>query len=403
MGRVWRKRIAWAALAAGALALIVWGFWPDPVPVDTAVIARGDVVVSIEDEGRSQVREVYRVSSPIAGTVQRSPVEVGDKVREGVTIVASVVPSVPGFLDTRSVQINQAAVKAAEASLQLSEAKLERAESMADYWTAQLARLEKLKVGQTVTERALDETRMEARANLAAVRSAQAEVELRQKELEQAKAALMQPPARYATDACRNCLRVPAPTDGVVLKIHNESETVVQPGAPLLDIGDPRDLEIIAEFLSRDAVRVEIGDRAEITAWGGPLLAAQVRRIDRAGFEEVSALGIEEQRVNIWLDLTDPAQQWAQLGHDYRVIVRIVVDERTGVVRVPVSALFRRGESWAVFVRENGAARLRLIELGARNFEWAEVTGGLAEGEEVILYPGDRLSEGVSVTQRRAE
>lgn len=403
MGRTWRKRIAWAALAAGAAALIAWGFWPNPVPVDTAVIARGDVVVSIEDEGRSQVREVYRVSSPIAGTVQRSPVEVGDSVEEGTTVVASVLPSVPGFLDARSVQVNEAAVKAAEASLQLAKAKLESAESMADYWTTQLARLEKLKVGQTITQRALDEARMQAQTHMAAVRSAQAEVELRQEEVEQARAALLEPTAIYADRNGQCCLRVPAPTSGVVLKIHNESETVVQPGAPLLDIGDPRDLEIIAEFLSRDAVRVETGARAEITAWGGPPLGAKVRRIDRAGFKEVSALGIEEQRVNIWLDITEPPEKWAQLGHDYRVIVRIVVQEETDVLRVPVSALFRRGSSWAVFVHEDGRARLRLIALGARNFEWAEVTDGLAEGEEVILYPSDQLSDGVRVVQRQAE
>lgn len=403
MGRTWRKRIAWAALAAGAAALIAWGFWPNPVPVDTAAISRGDVFVSIEEEGRSQVKEVYRVSSPIAGTVQRSPVEVGDNVTESATVVASVLPSVPGFLDARSVQVNQAVVKAAEASLELAKAKLESAQSMADYWTSQLARLEKLKVGQTITQRALDEARMQAGTHIASVRSAQAEVELRQEEVEQARAALLEPTSAYADRSGQCCLEVTAPTSGVVLKIHNESETVVQPGTPLLDIGDPRDLEIIAEFLSRDAVRGKTGARAEITEWGGPPLKAKVRRIDRAGFNEVSALGIDEQRVNIWLDITEPPQKWGQLGHDYRVIVRIVVDERSGVLRVPVSALFRRGESWAVFVREDERARLRLIALGARNFEWAEVTDGLAEGEEVILYPSDQLSDGVRVVQRQAE
>jgi len=403
MGRVWRKRIGWGLLAAGAAALVAYGFWPDPVPVDTAIIGRGDVVVSIEDEGRSQVREVYSVSSPVAGTVQRSPVEVGDEVTEGETVVASILPSVTAFLDDRTVQIRQAAVRAAEAHLQLAEAKLERAKSMAEYWTSQLERVENLEVGRTVTQRTLDETRMEARARLAEVRSAEAEVNLRERELEQAKAALVDPPSVYSVQTGRCCLKVPAPDSGVVLKIHNESETVVQPGAPLLEIGDSSDLEIIAEFLSRDAVQVQAGARAEITAWGGPALAAKVRRIDRSGFKEVSALGIEEQRVNVWLDLTDPPEKWAQLGHDYRVIVRIVVNEAKDVLRVPISALFRRGEDWAVFVREDDRARLRLIELGARNFEWAEVKDGLAEADEVVLYPSDRLAEGVGVVRRRAE
>jgi len=189
----------------------------------------------------------------------------------------------------------------------------------------------------------------------------------------------------------------------VILHIHNESETVVQPGASLLDIGDPRDLEIVAELLSRDAVKVRVGARAIINAWGGPALEARVRRIDRSGFEEISALGIEEQRVKVWLDITSPPEEWQQLGHDYRVIVRIVVNEQTGVVRVPVSALFRRGEDWAVYVREGDRARLRRIELGARNFEWAQVTDGLAAGDEVILFPSDRLSDGVSIVEREAE
>jgi len=403
MGRTWRKRIAWAALAAGGAALVAYGFWPDAVPVDVATIKRGDVVVTVEDEGISQVREVYRVSSPIAGTVQRLPVEVGDDVKKENTVVASILPTVSGFLDDRTVQMRRAAVKAAEASLDLAKAKLERAESMADYWTKQLERLEKLEVGKTITQRTLDETRMEARAHMAAVRSAQAEVNLRERELEQAKAALLDPPAVYSGEKARCCLKVPAPESGVVLEIHNESETVVQPGAPLLDIGDPRDLEIVAELLSRDAVQVKVGARAIINAWGGPPLEARVRRIDRSGFKEVSALGIEEQRVKVWLDITAPPETWAQLGHDYRVIVRIVINEQTDVLRVPVSALFRRGEDWAVFLREEGSARLRRVTLGARNFDWAQVTDGLAEGEEVILYPSDQLSDGVRVVQREAE
>ncbi|RIA55258.1 efflux RND transporter periplasmic adaptor subunit [Dichotomicrobium thermohalophilum] len=403
MGRVWRKRIAWAVLAAGAAALIAYGFWPDAVPVDTAKIRRGDVIVTVEDEGISQVREVYRVSSPVAGTVQRSPVEVGDEVQKGETIVASVLPTVSGFLDDRTVQMREAAVKAAQAQLRLAEAKLERAKSMAEYWTTQLERVENLEVGRTVTQRTVDETRMEAKARLAEVRSAEAEVNLREKELEQAKAALLDPPAVYSGGKGRCCLSVPAPESGVVLEIHKESETVVQAGAPLLDIGDPRDLEIVAELLSRDAVQVRVGARAIITEWGGPPLEATVRRVDRSGFEEISALGIEEQRVKVWLDIADPPEKWAQLGHDYRVIVRIVVNEQTDVLRVPVSALFRRGEDWAVFVREDDRARLRRIELGARNFDWAQVTDGLSEGDEVILYPSDRLSEGVRVVQRQAE
>jgi HlyD family secretion protein len=403
MNQVWRKRVGWAALAVGGMAAMAYGFWPDPVPVDTAVIRRGDVVVSVEDEGISQVREVYRVSSPIAGTVQRSPVEVGDKVVKGQSVVASIRPMTPSFLDARSVQMGEAAVKAADAALSLAKANHERAVSEARFWSKQLSRMENLRIGSTVAERTIDQTRMEAEARTAAEQSAKAEVELREKELERAKAALLEPTATYSAASERCCLTITAPENGVVLVIHNESEAVVAAGAPLLEIGDAHDLEIVVELLSRDAVRVSVGARAIIDGWGGAPLNARVRFIDRAGFKKISALGIEEQRVNVWLDLTDPTGQWARLGHDYRVMAKIVVEESMAALRIPVAALFRQGDSWACFVRRGDRAELALLDLGKRNFEWAEVIKGLKENDTVILYPSDRLADGVAVTSRKVE
>lgn len=403
MTQIWRKRLGWAALALGAAALVAYGFWPDPVPVDTATIERGNVVVTVEDEGVSQVKEVYRVSSPIAGTIQRSPVEIGDKVAKGRTTVAAILPTAPSFLDARSVQMGEASVKAAEAALKLAKANHERASAEAAFWRKQLSRIESLRVGSTVAERTVDQTRMEAEARIAAEESANAEVDLREKELERARAALLEPSSAYSTGDGRCCLTVTAPEDGVVLAIHNESETVVAAGAPLLEIGNAHDLEIVVELLSRDAVRVQVGARAVIDAWGGEPLDARVRHIDRAGFAKVSSLGIDEQRVKVWLDLTDPAEKWARLGHDYRVVARIVVAEAMDAVRVPVAAIFRQGESWACFIRRGDRAELTLLELGKRNFEWAEVTKGLGENDVVILYPSDRLADGVTVTRRKAE
>jgi len=403
LNQIWRKRLGWAALALGLAAAAAYGFWPDPVPVDTAIVQRGDVVVTVEDEGISQVREVYRVSSPIAGTVQRSPVEIGDAVVKGQTIVASILPMVPSFLDTRSVEMGKAAIKAAEASLALAKANLERAVTESKYWSKQLARLESLRVGIAIAERTVDQARMEAEARSAAEQSAKAEVDLREKELERAKAALLEPPATYPPSQERCCLTVSAPESGVVLTVQNESEAVIAAGAPLLDIGDASDLEIVVDLLSRDAVRVPDGARAVIEAWGGTPLNARVRRIDRAGFKKVSSLGIEEQRVKIWLELTDPRERWARLGHDYRVVARIVVAEAKSVVRVPVAALFRQGDSWASFVRRGNRAELARLELGERNFEWAQVNKGLGEDDVVILYPSDRLADGVTVVSRKVE
>jgi len=403
MTSTWRKPLGWAVLVIGMAGLVAYGFWPQPVPVDLATIERGDVIVTVEDEGVSQVKEVYRVSAPIAGTVQRSPVEIGDKVVEGETVVASIRPTVPSLLDARTVQVGQASVKAAQAALELAQASLRRARTEAAFWRKQLSRIERLSIGSTVSESTLDRTRMETEARIAAEDSAVAEVALREKELERAKAEITSPSSLYAGPNGQCCLNVPAPEDGVVLDIHNESETVIATGAPLLDIGNPNDLEIVVTLLSRDAVRVKAGDRASVKAWGGPPLNAQVRRIDRSGFTKVSSLGIEEQRVKVWLDLADPPRQWERLGHDYRVIARIIVQEADNVLRVPVSALFRQGESWAVFAKEGDRVRLNELAIAERNFEWAHVTGGLKENDVVVLYPSDRLADGTAVVRRETD
>lgn len=403
MDKVWRSRLGWAALAAGAAAAVAYGFWPQPVPVDTAVIGRGDVIVTVEDEGVSQVREVYVVSSPVAGTMLRSPVEIGDGVTKDHTVVASILPSVQSFLDERAVGVGEAEIRAAEAALELAKANHERAESEAQFWTKQLARMETLRLKATVSERTVDETRLEADMRAAAEASARAEVDLRMREVERAKAAMLNPPARYAAENGRRDLHVMAPETGVVLKIANESEAVVGAGAPLLQIGNPRDLEIVVDLLSRDAVRVRPGAAATIESWGGPPLEARVRRIDRTGFLKVSALGIEEQRVKVWLDLTAPASAWERLGHDYRIVAKIVVEHAENVLRVPASALFRQGESWAAFVVQGGRAQTARLDIAEQNFEWAHVVGGLKEQDQVILYPSDRLADGVRITERRAE
>lgn len=403
MNNAWRRPLGWTALALGSATLLAYGFWPASIPVDTAPVERGDVIVTVEDEGISQVREIYRVSTPITGTVQRSPVEIGDPVVKGKTVVAAVMPLVQGFLDQRSLEMGEADVKAAEAALTLSKANLDRASAEAQFWRKQLARVERMRIGATISERTVDQTRMEADSKVAAEHSARAEVDLRRRELDRAKAALLNPPSLYTAANGRCCMRVLAPENGVVLKISNESETVVPAGAPLLEIGNPRDLEIVVELLSRDAVKVRPGARAMIESWGGLALNARVRQIDKAGFTKISALGIEEQRVKVWLDLTDPPADWDRLGHDYRVIAKIVIEEAKNVLRVPVSALFRHGASWAVFVRRRDRAYLTNIRIGERNFEWANALDGLKENDAVILYPSDRLTDGVGVMSRQTE
>ncbi len=232
-----------------------------------------------------------------------------------------------------------------------------------------------------------------------AVASAKATLEVRRRELESARARLMQPGEIDAS--ARTAVQVRAPIDGVVLKLIAESEQVVPPGAPLVDIGNPNDLEIAVDFLSRDAVRIKPGQPARIESWGGDkVLNAKVKRVEPTGFTKISALGIEEQRVKVILEFTGPPTEWRELGHGYRVVARVVVWHSDDVLKVPLGALFRQGNDWAVFVATDGRAKLRLIKIGERNLHNARVLDGLKDGERVVLHPSDRVHDGVRIEPR---
>ncbi|MEO1291271.1 MAG: efflux RND transporter periplasmic adaptor subunit [Pseudomonadota bacterium] len=400
----WRSRVyAGAGLVFGLLSF--WWLFSEPVvPVDLAVIDRGEIEVTVSEEGVAQVREVYVVSAPVSGLVQRSPLEVGDAVSAGQSTVATIMPSAPDFLDERAQRAAVARVGAAEAGLQLAVAGVERAEAELEFARSDLARAESLVERRTVSERSRDEAALRVKTAIAALHTAEADVKVRRQELDTARAELIQPgtAADAEREAC--CVSVPSPIDGRVLAIQVESAQVVAAGTPLLEIGNPGDLEIVVDLLSTDAVRIETGDLAYIDRWGGAeQLTARVSRIDPAGFEEVSALGIEEQRVTVRLDLDGSPERFARLGHDFRVFARIVEWRRDDAMRVPISALFRHGDDWAVFVAADGAAERRLIAIGQRNDDHAELIEGLAEGDRVVLHPSDRIEDGTPVEQRSVE
>ncbi len=369
-----------------------------------AAIKRGPLEVTVEDEGITRIREVYTVSAPIGGKMLRSPREVGDEVKANKTLVASIEPTAPTFLDVRSQRVNQAAVHAAQAAVDLAEAKIKESKSQLEFARSDLGRAEKLAATKTISDRALEKAKLDVDSAEAAVASAVATLEVRRRELESAKAHLIQPGeinagARPDNDA--NDIHVYSPVDGRVLKIIAESEQVVLPGAPLIEIGDPRDLEIAVDFLSRDAVRIKPGAPARIESWGGDKdLTAKVRRIEPTGFTKVSALGIEEQRVKVILDFTGPASEWQELGHGYRVIARVVIWHSDDALQVPLGALFREGDNWAVFVMKDGRAERRLVTIDERNLHAARVVKGLIAGEQVILHPSDRVRDGVRVEPR---
>lgn len=401
MTQIWRRRVIWTLVALAVAGAVAYGLSPQPVPADLITLTRGQLIVTVDHEGIARIREVYTVSAPIPGRVLRSPLEVGDKVEKGKTVVASILPSAPAFLDDRDRLAAEATVKAAEAALKLSEANLAKAEAEYQFAKSDLERAERLAPSGTISERQLQQARIDFQTKQASVASAQAEVNVRARELERARANLTQPGNASDPANARSRVDVVAPQSGYVLKVTTESESVVAVGTPLVDIGDLSDLEIRADLLSTDAVHIQVGAEAIIEGWGGQQLHARVTRIEPAGFVKISALGVEEQRVNVRLELTDRPDEWQRLGHDYRIFARIIVSKEDGALIVPLSALFRRGEEWAVFKVEGGRAKLQPVEIGARNLRHAAVHNGLAQGDAVIVHPNDRIADGVSIVERQ--
>jgi HlyD family secretion protein len=397
-----RRHLAYLAAALAVAGAFWWAFRPQPVPVDLAVIARGVVEATVDEEGVTRIRDVYTVSAPVAGQVLRTEQEAGDAVRAHESVVAVLRPQAPAILDRRTRAELEASLSAAEAALGLARAERSRAEAELAYWRGQLRRDQMLIERAAIPEIQLEQTRLELATREAALESARALVTVRERERDRAQAALIEPEDDGAGgDGC--CVRVHAPVSGRVLTVIVESEQVIPAGAPLLTIGDPADLEIVVDLLSADAVRIAEGAEVRIERWGGPqALAARVRRIEPAGFEDVSALGIEEQRVRAILDIESPPEDWRGLGHGFRVFARLLAARRADVPLIPMAALFRDGSAWAAFAAQDGVARLRRVEIGVRNGEAAEILSGLSEGDAVILHPSDRVAEGVAIADRAA-
>jgi len=380
-------------LAAGGA--LWWALRERPQGVETAVVTRGPMAVTIEEDGQTRVREVYRISSPIAGNVDRSLLEVGDPVKAHESVVATINPMPPPFMDERARAEARAQADAAGAAVGVAEAELEQARSSLELAISDFERAKRLATSQAISEAGLQKARIDVELKQALVTSAVAAVALRRSEMASANARLMQPGDRTLIEGeDRCCIRLNAPIDGVVLTLAVKSEQVIQAGALLAEIGDPSNLEVVVDLLSADAARLRPGTPAMVSGWGGEGIAATLRRIDPAGFTKVSALGIEEQRVNAVLDLarTEPA-----LGHGFQVRVAIEIWRDEEALRIPVSALFREGSDWAAFAVADGRAARRIVEIGHLNNETAEVLDGLEEGETVIVFASDRIADGTLV------
>lgn len=400
------SRIRKAGIGLGGLALagaLVWALWPDPAAVDMAVVTRGPMQVTLSAEGITRVREPYTITAPITGSITRSPVQVGDRVVRGESVVAVIQPAEPALMDARARLQAEAAVTEAEAAVRLAEANVVRAESDLAHAGSQLERNRVLAERGTVPRRMLEDMEQAHVTATQALSAARSELDLHHATLARMQAQLMGPSMVQMPvnggDAC--CVRIVAPQTGTVLDVADPSARLVQAGAPLLSIGDIEDLEIELDLLSADAVRVPPQAQALVERWGGDaVLSAQVRRIEPAAFTRVSALGIEEQRVRLRLDIQTPPEARTGLGDRFRVFVRLILWEGGDIVQLPQAALFRHDGGWAVFRVDAGRVVLTPVQTGRQAGGQAELLGGLEEGAAVVMYPASSLSDGARVIAR---
>lgn len=395
-------RLFWSVLAGLLVAGLVFAFWPRPIEVDVVVVKRGPLVMTVLEEGRTRIRDVFVVAAPVRGRAQRIDMEEGDTVIAGETVVAQIEPIDPDLLDARSEIEAQAAAAAAAAGLALAEAELAQARAELDFATAEVERMRELAARKTISTRAVEDAERLFFSSKAAVATGEAAVRMRQNQLRAAEARLLDPVETAAKAGVCDCVPIFAPVDGRVLRVIHESEGVVGPGEPLLEIGDPRDLEIVAEYLSAEAVRITPGQRVQIGGWGGDtILDGVVRLVEPFGFTKVSALGIEEQRVAVVIDVTSPPEAWQRLGHGFQVETRVILSELTDVAKVPLTALFRDGDTWSLFELVDGRARAAVVELGARTDYEAQILSGAEAGSVIVRYPDDRIEDGVRLRPRR--
>ena len=394
----WRQRILLIALLLLAALAILWAFLPGPVPVETGNVSRGPMRVTVEEEGKARLRDRFIVSAPVAGYLRRVDLEVGDPVRRG-EVLAGIEPMRAEGLDPRTRAAAQARVSAAEATLRAAEERVREAAAAEEYASARLERTRRLADAGLTPKDVLEQAASEARRAIAVTGSARAATDAARHDLEGAKAALTRAGASDARQGGRVAVRSPA--TGKVLAVRHESEGVVPAGTPLLEVGDPGRLEVEVDVLSADAVRIRPGTPVRFERWGGDVpLEGKVRVVEPVAFTKVSALGVEEQRVLVLVDITSPRDSWKRVGDGYRLEASFVLWEEVDVLQVPASALFRTGDRFAVYVLEKGRAKVRPVEIGRRNGLAAQLLSGLAEGDTVILHPGDTVADGKKVRAR---
>ena len=394
----WRRFIPYGIVAALVFAIIA-GLRPRPIEVETATVTTGPLDVTVLEEGKTRIRHRYTISPPISGYLNRIPLRAGDRIEAGKTVLATIQAQPSSFLDPRTAAEAEARVKGSEATKMRAESELERIRA-----SLQLAEKEKVRAAELKTKGAISTKEWDtADAQVAMatreLHSAEFAINVAEFERVQAQAALMQ--AQNPANANASPLTLTAPVTGFVLNVYEESARTVLAGVPIMEVGDPTDLEAEIELLSSDAVGVQTGAEVSIEQWGGDApLRGKVTVIEPGGYTKISALGVEEQRVKVRVEFAEPIPATHPLGDRFRVEARILVWHGERVPQVPTGALFRRGNDWMTFVLAGGKARLTKVEIAHTNGVAAEVRAGLQQGQAVILHPPDAVADGGAVRGR---
>ena len=390
------KRLIFGVLVVAAIVAVA--MWPESMAVDITRVDHGPMQVTVDEDGETRVRDKFIVSAPVSGRLQRIDLEPGDSVTRTKSIVARLTPAESPLLDPRTRGELSAGVEAARAAVGQAQAERERAVAALDRARSTLRRQQELMKAGAIASDSLEAAETAVKSGEEALRAAEFTTTRTEYELQLARARLQAP------STAGRVVEGIAPVDGVILKRLRESESIVPAGEPLLVIGDPKNLEIVADLLSTDAVRIMPGARVLIEQWGGGhALEGHVRRIEPSGFTKVSALGVEEQRVNVIVDFNDAATASRVLGDGYRVEVRIVTWQESDVIKAPVGGIFRRGEGWAAFVVDQARAHLQTVEIGQRNQTDVQIAKGLSPGQTIVLHPPDTLMDNARVTIRNGD
>lgn len=394
----WRKAIPW--VIGGALLFVaVNALRPRPIEVETAVVSTGPLTVSVLEEGKTRIRHRYVVSPPVTGFLRRIELRAGDRIEAGTTVLARIQPQPANFLDPRARAEAEARVRGAEAAKMQRETQIERAQAALDLAQKELARARELKKSGAIATKDWDTAESQVNMLTRELHTAEFALQVAEFERVQAEAALMQ--VKNPGSEVSEPLTILAPVSGFVLNVLEESARTVPAGTPILEVGDPTDLESEIELLSSDAVGVKIGADVSIEQWGGDApLRGKVTMVEPGGYTKVSSLGVEEQRVKVRVDFADPFPPGVTLGDRFRVEARIVTWHADSVLQIPTGALFRRGGEWMTFAFDGGKARSTKVEIAHNNGVAAELRSGLNNGQRVILHPPDAVADGAAVRMR---